>query len=615
MPFGLTNAPAVFMDLMNRVCKPYLDKFVIVFIDDILIYSKSEKEHEEHLKAILELLKKEKLGIHVDPTKIESIKDWASLKTPTEIRQFLGLARYYRRFIEKLCSAPILALPEGSKDFVVYCDASHKGLGAVLMQRAKVKAKHQRPSGMLVQPAIPEWKWDNIMMDFIIILPKSSQGFDTIWVIVDRLTKSAHFLPIRENDPLDKLARLYLNKMVARHGIPVSIIFKEAQLTGPEMIQETTEKIVMIKQRIQASQGRQKSYADLKRKPMEFKVGDRVSNKRNMITLYELWTKRKPNQDYLMVWGCWAVVRLPNLKLKTLGKRGIECIFVGYAEHFKAFRFFVNEPNELVLINSINESRNAIFNENRFSSVPRPSLKIPNGTKDIGGSVNLKRSLKSKFDETGKGFIICLYVDDMLIFGTDQVQVVSQLEYSRVSGCLMYAITCTRRDIAFEVGKLSRYISNPGTQHWQAIQRVLKYLKKTVDYRLTYIGYHSVLEGYTNASRISNSEDNSSTSDWVFLLAGGIISWASKKKTCITSSTMEFEFVALAAAGKEAEWLRNLILKIPLWSKHIAPISICYDSVATLVKDYSQMYNGKSRHLGVKHSMIRELITNGVVSI
>ncbi|GJR47123.1 putative reverse transcriptase domain-containing protein [Tanacetum coccineum] len=209
------------MDLMNRVCKPYLDKFVIVFIDDILIYSKDEKEHEEHLKEILELLKEDKLyakfskcefwipkvqflghvidsrGIHVDPAKIESIKDWASPKTQTEIRQFLGLAGYYRRFIEgfskiskpmtkltqkgikfdwgekeenafqlikqKLCSAPILALPEGSKDFVVYYDASHKGLGDVLMQR-------------------------------------------------------------ENNDPLDKLARLYLNRIVARHGIPASII-------------------------------------------------------------------------------------------------------------------------------------------------------------------------------------------------------------------------------------------------------------------------------------------------------------------------------------------------------------------------------------------------------
>ncbi|GJR81477.1 putative reverse transcriptase domain-containing protein [Tanacetum coccineum] len=181
MPFGLTNAPAVFMDLMNRVCKPYLDKFVIVFIDDILIYSKSKQEHAEHLKLILELLKKEQLyakfskcefwipkvqflghvidsqGIHVDPAKIESVKDWASPKSATEIRQFLGLAGYYRRFIEgfskiakpmtkltqkkikfewsdkaeaafqlikqKLCSAPILALPEGNEDFIAYCDA------------------------------------------------------------------------------------------------------------------------------------------------------------------------------------------------------------------------------------------------------------------------------------------------------------------------------------------------------------------------------------------------------------------------------------------------------------------------------------------------------------
>nr|GEZ85152.1 putative reverse transcriptase domain-containing protein [Tanacetum cinerariifolium] len=141
MPFGLTNAPVVFMDLMNRVCKLYLDKFVIVFIDEIPIYSKTKEEHKEYLKLILELLKKEEFyakfskcdfwlpkvqflshmidseGIHIDPAKIESIKDWASLKTPTEIHQFLG-----------------------SENFMVYCDASHKGLGVVLMQREKVIA-------------------------------------------------------------------------------------------------------------------------------------------------------------------------------------------------------------------------------------------------------------------------------------------------------------------------------------------------------------------------------------------------------------------------------------------------------------------------------------------
>ncbi|GJZ01533.1 zinc finger, CCHC-type containing protein [Tanacetum coccineum] len=107
-------------------------------------------------------------------------------------------------------------------------------------------------------------------------------------------------------------------------------------------------------------------------------------NKRNRITPYELWTKRKPNLNYLRVWGCREVVRHPDPKLKTLGERGNECD--GYAEHSKAFRFYVIKPNESVLINSIIESMDAIFDENRFSSIPRPSLRIPNGTEDTGGS-------------------------------------------------------------------------------------------------------------------------------------------------------------------------------------------------------------------------------------
>nr|GEU83386.1 putative reverse transcriptase domain-containing protein [Tanacetum cinerariifolium] len=117
MPFGLTNAPTVFMDLINRVCKPYLDKFVIVFIDDILVYSKDEEEHGKHLKIILELLKKERFGVHVDPTKIEAIKSWAAPTTPTEVRQFLRLIGYYRRFIEgfSLISKPLTKLTQKDK--------------------------------------------------------------------------------------------------------------------------------------------------------------------------------------------------------------------------------------------------------------------------------------------------------------------------------------------------------------------------------------------------------------------------------------------------------------------------------------------------------------------
>ncbi|GJZ33791.1 putative reverse transcriptase domain-containing protein [Tanacetum coccineum] len=323
MPFGLTNVPAIFMDLMRRVCKPHLDKFVIVFIDDILIYSKSEEEHAEHLKLILELLKKEELyakfskcefwlsnvqflghviyseGIHVTNSDLSPIMV-GSPKTLTEIRQFLGLVGYYRRFIkeaafqllkQKSCSAPILALPEGSENFMVYCDASRKGLGAVLIQREKViayasrqlkiheknytthdldlgavvfalkmwrhylydtkcvvftdhkrsrssdeakrmrnygteeSAEYQKPSGLLVQHVIPVWKWENITMDFVTKLSKTSSGQDTIWVIVDRLTKSDHFLPMKETDSMEKLTRQYLKEVVSRHGVPVSIIF------------------------------------------------------------------------------------------------------------------------------------------------------------------------------------------------------------------------------------------------------------------------------------------------------------------------------------------------------------------------------------------------------
>ncbi|GKB64271.1 putative reverse transcriptase domain-containing protein [Tanacetum coccineum] len=273
MPFGLTNAPAVFMDLMNRVCKPYLDKFIIVFIDDILVYFK-----------LISLS-----GVHVDPANSKTLR--------------VGLHQQRQR------SAPILALPKGTKDFTVYYDASLKGYGAVLMQReeviayasrcdydcviryhlernvvaalksegesglrdlimheshkskysihpgsdkmyqdlkllywwpnmkadiatyvskrltcAKVKAEHQKPAGLLQQPKIPVWKWERITLDFISGLPRTPSGYDTIWVIVDRLTKSAHFLPTKKTDTMEKLTQLYLKEIVCRHGVPISII-------------------------------------------------------------------------------------------------------------------------------------------------------------------------------------------------------------------------------------------------------------------------------------------------------------------------------------------------------------------------------------------------------
>ena len=198
LSFGLTNAPAVFMDLMNRVFKPFLDMFVIVFIDDILVYSRSEEEHADHLRTVLRVLQHQKLYakfskcefwltsvaflghiigadvIRVDTQKIEAVKTWPRPTTPTEVRNFLGLAGYYRRFVEKFASisvpltrltqkaakfqwtdaceqsfqllkdklttAPVLTLPEGPDGYVIYCDALGVGLGCVLMQHGKVIA-------------------------------------------------------------------------------------------------------------------------------------------------------------------------------------------------------------------------------------------------------------------------------------------------------------------------------------------------------------------------------------------------------------------------------------------------------------------------------------------
>ena len=673
MPFGVTNAPAAFMDLMNRIFKRYLDEFVIVFIDDILIYSKDEDQHAEHLRIVLQILKDQRLyakfkkcefwldsvvflghiingeGISVDTQKIRAIVDWQQPKTVFEVRSFLGLAGYYRRFVKdfskiavplteltrkkepfvwtekreqsfqelkkRLISAPILVLPEGIDGFAIYSDASHQGLGCVLMQNGRViayasrqlkpheknypthdlelaavifalkiwrhylygvkceiytdhkslkyiytqkelnlrqrrwlelmkdydininyhpgkanvvadalsrkasgnlnvliteqqylhsemeelelevvtpgfeglcativaepeilgeirlrqmedpklkkihdnlatkpdsefrmvdgvlmfqdrmclpdvvdikrqvmdkghkskwaihpgmmkmyqdlrkmywwmgmkrdireyvskclqcqqiKAVRQKPAGLLQPLPISKWKWEDITMDFVIGFPRTTKGNNSIWVIVDRLTKSSHFIPIRNTQTMDQLAAIYLREIVRLHGAPVSITSDrdprfvsrfwqslqramgtklnlstafhpqtdgqsertiqtledllracamefqgsweehlalaeftynngyqvsigmapfealygrkcrspscwtevgETEITGPDIVLETTEKIKLIQDRLKVAQDRQKSYADANRREVDFQEGDWV---------------------------------------------------------------------------------------------------------------------------------------------------------------------------------------------------------------------------------------------------------------------------------------------------------------------------------------------------
>ncbi|WVZ26804.1 hypothetical protein V8G54_000096 (mitochondrion) [Vigna mungo] len=673
MPFGVTNAPAIFMDYINRIFRSCLDKFVVVFIDDILIYSKNREEHVEHLRIALEILREHQLygklskcefwlsdvqflghvisgqGISVDPTKIEAVLKWEHPTSVTEVRSFVGLAGYYRRFVkdfskivgpltqltrkdqpfvwtdqceasfkdmkQRLTTAPVLIIPDTDKAFEVYCDASYQGLGCVLMQNRrpvayasqqlkihernypthdielaavvfalktwrhylygakfqvfsdhkslkylfdqkelnmrqrrwmeylkdydfellyhpgkanvvadalsrkrvqmsalmikelelieklrdmnlsvrlgqdhmwcshliitssfleqvkseqeidfelqrivgllgtdqakdfalcqngilrfrgrvcvpattelrrlifeeghksslsihpgmtkmykdlkesfwwsgmkkdvaefvasclvcqKAKIEHQRPGGMLQQLDIPHSKWDSISMDFVTHLPRSSRGHDSIWVIVDRLTKSAHFLSINQKMSMEKLAELYIREIVRLHGVPESIVSDrdprftsgfwqklqdalgsrlrmssayhpqtdgqtertiqsledllracvldhlggwseilplveftynnsyhssigmapyealygqrcrtplcwfqdgEAISVGPELLQQTTEKVKLIQERMRTTRSRQKSYADRRRRPLEFNEGDHV---------------------------------------------------------------------------------------------------------------------------------------------------------------------------------------------------------------------------------------------------------------------------------------------------------------------------------------------------
>ena len=186
---------------------------------------------------------------------------------------------------------------------------------------------------------------------------------------------------------------------------------------------------------------------------------------------------------------------------------------------------------------------------------------------------------------------------------------VRQTEYASIIGSLRYATDCTRPDIAYVVGLLCRFTSRPSKEHWHAIERVMRYLKGTMTLGLHYQKYPAVLEGYSDADWNTLSDDSKATSGYIFSIAGGAVSWKSKKQTILAQSTMESEMIALATASEEASWLRSLLAEIPLWEKPLPAVLIHCDSTAAIAKIKNRYYNGKRRQIRRKHSTIRECIS------
>nr|GEW65186.1 hypothetical protein [Tanacetum cinerariifolium] len=295
--------------LYGTKCTVYTDQKTLQYILD-------QKELNMRQRHWIELLCDYDCEIRYHPGKGNVVADALSQKDKELLRVRSLVMTVHTNLPEKILEAQTEAIKGENveaenlgRDMVMH--ESYKSKYSIhpgkCLTCAKVKAEHQKPSGLLQQPEIPEWKWEKITMDFVSGLPRTPSGYDSIWVIVDRLTKSAHFLPMKKTDSIEKLAQLYLREIVCRHGVPVSIISDrdslyhasikaapfealygrkcrspvcwsevgDSQLTGPELIRETTKKIVQIKNRSVTARSRQKSYADVRRKPMLFEVGDK----------------------------------------------------------------------------------------------------------------------------------------------------------------------------------------------------------------------------------------------------------------------------------------------------------------------------------------------------
>ena len=190
-----------------------------------------------------------------------------------------------------------------------------------------------------------------------------------------------------------------------------------------------------------------------------------------------------------------------------------------------------------------------------------------------------------------------------------------QAEYGQIIGSLMHLMNFYRPDIAYVVCRLSKYTHNPNNDHWSALARLMKYLRGTMNYGILYSGFPAVLEGYNDANWISDSDEIKSTSGYVFTLGGGVVAWKSSKQTLIASSTMESEFIALESAGKETKWLKNFLSGIPLGMQPTPLVLMHCDCQAATSIAKNKAFNGKNRHIRLRHEIVKQLSKDGIISI
>ncbi|XP_033510051.1 secreted RxLR effector protein 161-like [Nicotiana tomentosiformis] len=181
---------------------------------------------------------------------------------------------------------------------------------------------------------------------------------------------------------------------------------------------------------------------------------------------------------------------------------------------------------------------------------------------------------------------------------------------------LMYDMVCTRPDIYQAVGLVSRYQTDPGLAHWQAVKRIMRYLKGTADYAFCYQGCKDLrLVGYSDADHGGDLDERKSTSGYIFLLSDGAISWSSKKKSCVSLSTMEAEYVALASAAQEVVWSKMFLEHLLDIAKNTEPVLVYSDSEAAISSTKDPKFHCKTKHIDIKYNYARDMVRHKVVNV